>query len=878
MARPFGRWLRTDQDARREIDEEIQAHLQARIEHLAARGASPEAARAEALRRFGDLEAGRRALLAQARLRRVRLRLGHRLEQLAQDVRYVVRSLLRAPAFSLGVVFTLALGLGINAAVFRVADQVLLRAPAGVGDAGTVFKVETTVDFGSGPLRSTMFSYGDAQRVVESAGFESAAIYSPPRVQRDGQGREIAVSVIDAKYLPVLGVRPAQGRGFLPGEASPGAAARVALLSHEYWRRAFGRVAPAEGSTIAFGGRTYDVVGVAPPGFSGIDLEPADVWIPLGDGEFGQGMVNGVTIPWYRSDMLRALRVIGRRSSSRGPDVVAQRVTAALASADEEQGRPPRTALLTSIVPAGDPARNQDAQVLLRRLTAVAAVVLVLAGANAMNLLLARGVRRRGEFGVRLALGASRGRIVGLLLVESVTLALAGGAAAALCGHWTSDALRRLVFPDARWTVSAFDERTLIFTGLAALAAGVATGLAPALQATRPDVIAALKDGRAPGPGARKTRSTLVVVQTALSLAVVVSSALLVLSLVRLNAVPLGFDPAGLLTVSLPGNLTDPAPDGTEMVVRLAAVSGVRGVALASVAPFGATAMMDITVPGSSFVPESDRDLPQYAVVSENYFTVMGVRLLDGRGFASNDTAGSEPVAVVNAAMARRYWGSGSPYSSCIQAAVCARVVGIVEDVRDGPGGAAPMRFYLPTRQSDRTPAVVVIRADETAVGAVAGTARSLLGPAQRATIEVAADRVARTLRPWRTATLLFVTLGVVALSLACVGLYSVMSYLVSERTRELGVRMALGATRMDIVCLVVRAGLRLVIVGGVAGLAAAAAGARFLNALLFGVSPYEPAVYALGFAALAATACAAMLLPARRASRVDPVTALRTE
>jgi len=292
MVRPFGRWLRTDQDARREIDEEIQAHLQARIEHLVARGASPEAARAEALRRFGDLEAGRRALLAQARRRRVRLRLGHRLEQLAQDVRYVVRSLLRAPAFSLGVVFTLALGLGINAAVFRVADQVLLRAPAGVGDARTVFKVETTVEFGSGPLRSTMFSYGDAQRVIESAGFESAAIYSPPRVQRDDQGREIAVSVIDAEYLPVLGVRPAQGRGFLPGEASPGAAPRVALLSHEYWRRAFGRVAPAEGSTIAFGGRTYDVVGVAPPGFSGIDLEPADVWIPLGDGEFGPGMVS----------------------------------------------------------------------------------------------------------------------------------------------------------------------------------------------------------------------------------------------------------------------------------------------------------------------------------------------------------------------------------------------------------------------------------------------------------------------------------------------------------------------------------------------------------------------------------------------------------
>jgi len=878
MKRGFGFRIRRHDEALREIDEEIQGHLEARIAHLTAQGLSPDAARAEALRRFGDVAAGRAALLAQARRHRLRVRIVVALEQSVQDVRYVGRSLLRSPGFSVGMIATLALGLGINAAVFRVADQVLLRAPAGVRDPHRVVRVETTADFGGGPQRATSFSYGDAERILAGGAFEAGAMYAAPRRQAD-RGREVAVSAVDARYFRLLGVEPVHGRSFLADEARPGTDPRVAVASHAYWERAFGRAPFTGDQTIVLGARTYRVVGVAPPGFSGLELDPTDLWIPLGDGEFGAGSINGVRIPWYHSDMLRAMRVVGRLPSARTGRVAAGRVTGALSAIDEAMSRPRRTAVLRPIVPAGDAARQGDAHVLLRRLSGAALVVMLLAIANAANLLLARGVGRRSEIGVRLAVGAGRGRIVRLLLAESLLLAAAGGGAAALFGGWTYDALRRLVFPDARWVASAVDLRTFIFIALAAVAAGIGAGLAPALQATRRDVIAALREARAQAPAPRRTRAALVVVQTALSLALVVAAALLVLSLVRLQGVRIGFDPQGLLTVSLSGDLRDPrSRNAAELAERLGDVSGVRGVALASIAPFGSTSMMDITVHGAPFAPEAGDDTPHYAGVSDNYFAVMGMRVLEGRGFAPTDVPGSEPVAVVNASMARRFWGSASPFSSCIQADVCARVVGIVENVRDGPGGEAPMRFYLPLPQTSRPGSSAIVRAEPAAVRPAADTARALLRPGQPGRIEVVADRVARMLRPWQTATVLFVSLGAVALGLASIGLYGIMSYLVSARIPELGIRIALGATPADVTAMVLRSGFRLVAIGGVFGLALAALASRLLNSLVFGVSPLEPAAYAAGCVALFIAAAAAMLPPARRAASIDPVSALRAE
>jgi predicted permease len=455
-----------------------------------------------------------------------------------------------------------------------------------------------------------------------------------------------------------------------------------------------------------------------------------------------------VTIPWFESEMLRALRVVGRSAPAQTEHVAGERLTAAIASPDGQLRGLRRTAVLRPIVPIGDPARTRDANRLLMRLTIVGAVVLLIACANAMNLLLARGLRRSREIGIRFAVGASRARVVWLLAVESLTLAALGACAALLCGYWASDALQRLLLPESRWTTGAFDARTLVFITVLALAAALAAGLVPALQSTGHGFMGVLKEGRTPGSRAVRTRAALIIVQTSLSLALLVGCGLLVRSLIQLNAVDLGFDPRGMLMLS-PGRADLDEEQIADLAERLKTIPEVRSVAMASIAPFGATAMVDITVPGSSFVPASYRDNPFYSAVSENYFAVMETRVVEGRGFLATDVAGAEPVSVVNESMARRYWGPESPFSSCILAPphACARVVGVVSDTRDSPGGDAPMRFYLALRQSAKGARALVIRADSGGAATVAAAIHALTDARRRPAIEVVADRVSRALR-----------------------------------------------------------------------------------------------------------------------------------
>jgi MacB-like periplasmic core domain/FtsX-like permease family len=479
MTGRFDRWFKPDDYARREIDAEIDAHLSARIEYLLAQGLSPEQARGEALRKFGDVAGARVALPNQAHARQRRLDLRERLNRLMQDARFVARSLARTPAFSVGVVLTLALGLGINAAVFRVADQVLLRPPEGVDRPHELRRMEAAVTLGGGPAqRATTFSYPDVERVRTSAAFSTMTAATPPRLVTDGGGRELGIAYVDAAYFPVLGGSMLRGRSFDDREGTPGTAPRVAVVSHGYWRRALASAALDAGTAITLGGREFRVIGVAERGFAGIDLSPVDVWLPFGDAELGRGFVNGVEIPWHRSEGLRPLRVYGRLTDDRADSVAGQRVTAALqGDAAVFAGSSRREATLYPIVPLGDGTTNAAANAMLVRLTAVAAVVMLIACGNAINLLLARALRRAREIGIRFAVGASRARVMRLLIVESLMLALVGAGAAVLSGYWTADALRRLIFPDSRWDANAIDERTLAFTALVALTAASFSGM-----------------------------------------------------------------------------------------------------------------------------------------------------------------------------------------------------------------------------------------------------------------------------------------------------------------------------------------------------------------------------------------------------------------
>ena len=895
VKRLFRPAVRTDARSKEDLKDELQSHIDARVEYLVARGHSAGDARAEAERRFGNLEDTLVLLQDSAVGKERRLSLRERLASLRQDAQFVLRGLGRSPAFTAGVIATLTLGLGINSAVFRIADRVLLRAPSGVADASSIRRVGSIAARVNGPTTEvSTFSYPEAQTLIESRAFSTAAIYAAGRGLKLADGREFIGAYVDSGFFRLLGVHAGVGRLFDNTETSPGSGIPVVVLSHAYWERELGAAPLTASTTLKIGEKTYHVVGVTPSGFTGVDLDPVDVWLPLGVGEFGRATMNGVAIPWYRTTMSRPLRILGRMPAGASDARIAAQAAAPLAGIDREAGRAPRTVGLHSLMSSSDLSGKDSTGRLIGRLAGVALVVLLIACANAANLLLARALRRRREIAVRLALGGSRTRIVRLLIVESMVLGLAGGVAAALAGYWTGEGLRRLLFPDARWTTAAFDDRALGFTLLIALGAGLLAGLAPSLQLTNPDLVSALKDNRyQPGRRSHRTRAVLVVLQTAFSLALLIASGLLVRSLQKLNAINIGFDPNGLVTVLAPsgrGRLGIPlAPMGPgqsvvtadQLAERMRQHPDVRSIALASTAPFGAHSSMGIKVPGHADEVPADENGPYYIAVSPEYFKVMGTRLVRGRLFSATDVEGSDPVVVVNETMARHVWKGESPFGTCILfgAGVCAQVVGIVEDVRDTRGGGmAPLRYYLPLAQREDSADALVMRVSPEKAPALVATLKTMIPAQQRPQIEVISDRINVALRPWRLATMLFMTLGGVALALACVGVYSVMSYIASERIHELGVRIVLGAQASDIVRLVLAGGLRLVAIGAVVGLLAAALSARLLSSLLFGVSPIDARVYVASVVILAAIGIVATLVPALRVMRTDPTVALRTE
>jgi predicted permease len=887
--------LRTSARSRDDMREELQAHIDARVEYLVARGRSPEEARAESERRFGNIEEAMTLLQESAVDKERTLTARERAASVWQDAQFVIRGLRRSPAFTAGVVATLALGLGINSAVFRIADRVLFRAPNGVTAPSALRRVGIiSTNVRGTPSEVSTFSYPDARMLADSRAFAGVAMYaSPSRAQKSADGREVASIYVDSGYFHLLGVRPAVGRFFDASEADVAGNVPVAVIGDAYWKRELGGGPLTTSTTIKLNDKAYHVIGVTPPGFIGFDLDPIDVWLPFGVAELGRATINGTPIPWYKTTMMRALRVVGRVPNGAADARVEMQAAAPIAASDRDAGNRLRSIHLHPIVSSRDLSGNDSSNALVGRLAGVAAVVLLIACANAANLLLARALRRRREIAVRLALGGSRTRIVRLLIVESMTLALIGGLAAGLAGYWTGGGLRRLLFPDAKWSTAAFDDRALAFTLAIALIAGLAAGLAPAIQLSNPDLVNALKDNRhQPGRRSHKTRAVLVVLQTAFSLALLIGSGLLVRSLQKLNSINLGLDPEGLVTVyaqsgrgRFGGLAGPPAPAGQtvtadQLAERMRKHPDVRGVALASIVPFGAQSSMNISIPGHVEEVHGDATGPFYSFVGPDYFKVMGTRLVRGRLLSASDVSGSQPVAVVNETMARQIWNGESPFGTCILlSGGCAQVVGIVEDVRDTRGSGAPLlRYYLPLAQRADSAEALVLRTSAEKAPAIAAILQSMVPATQRAQIELIADRINVSMRPWRLATLLFMTLGGVALALACVGVYSVMSYIASERIHELGVRIVLGAQAGDIVRLVLSGGLRLVAIGTAVGLVGAALSARLLSTLLFGVSPVDATVYGAAVLILATIGIVATLIPALRVMRTDPTAALKAD
>ena len=895
-----------------EVGDEIAFHIEMRTAELVARGWPEDAARAEALRKFGDVRRWSDAMGAVDRERERRARLVERGAAVWQDIRQTLRGLARQPAFTAGVVLTMALGIGANATMFGIVDRLLLRPPAHVQDADRIRRLYFVQTSEAGEVRPTEFvSYSlyaaardSAREVARLAGYTTRDL-----VLGSGPGaREISVGVASADLFPLLGVRAALGRFFGPDEDRVPLGEPVAVLGHELWRAEFGGDTAVLGRTVRIRNRDFEVIGVAPPGFTGVNLERIDAWIPIT--VFGHDNI-GRFVPvseWHTTRNVVWMSVVGRLA----PGVDDARADAVLSrffrrweeSAPVGRRGAPTAAEIQRANPhvvVGPVQRDRGPECaeetrVAAWLAGVAGVVLLIACANVANLLLARAMRRRREIAVRLALGVGRRRLMGQLLAESIVLALLGGAAAVLVASWGGDVVRSVLLPDIAWGSTLADPRVLAFTGAVALLTGLVAGLVPAVQASRPDLAAALKAGAREGGGQRsRTRSALLVAQAALSVVLLAGAGLFVRSLQAVSATDLGYDPQGVL-------FTDPSfaavgytnAEGAAIAERVheraRAMPGVALAARTSSLPFYSMSSTTITVPGLDSIPRLPAsDMPLMTAVTPEYFATMGTRIVRGRGFTERDVAGAPRVLVVNGTMARLLWPGQDAIGKCVRlgdadSIPCTDVVGIAQETHWREIRPEPvMQYYVPfaQRQAESRATVVLVRPSGDP-GAVADAMRRLvLEEAPKLSfveVQPLAELVDPQLRPWRLGASLFTAFGLLALVIAAVGLYSVLAYLVAQRRHEIGVRLALGARTSDVLRLVIGEGVRVVAVGVAIGLAAALLAGRAIEGMLYGVRPHDPAV-AIGVAVvLLVVAVAASFAPAWRASRVDPSTTLRAD
>jgi putative ABC transport system permease protein len=830
-----------------------------------------------------------------------------------QDLRYGFRMLRQRPGFTLAAVLALALGIGANTAIFSVVNAVLLR-PLPFADPDRLVVVWQTAQQGEYSQLSLAYPNYDQLRkqcqLCEDVGAWHS--YTTTRFALTGgaQPEQAQYAVVSASLFSVLGVKPALGRGFLPEEDQLGAA-RVAIISHGLWRRRWAGDPKLIGQDVAFNGQSYKVVGVMPPGFVFPRFPgDAEIWVPL----------SGDPIPGRRfSPGTRYLNVMARLKA--GATIAqAEAEMGAIARSMEREDQRFNRGLGLSLTPL---RRQLTGHLRLALFTLLGAVgfVLLIACANVANLLLARSATRRQEIAVRLALGASRLRLARQLLIESLLLAFLGGAAGLLLAAWGLEALSIIPYNASSFYVPynithdqiTLDGHVLGFTFALSLLAGVIFGLAPAFQSSKPDINNALKGVGAhsvvgvAGSRGRHTRDLLVVAEVALSLTLLVGAGLTIKSFLRLQGVDPGFEPESVLTaeISLPrAKYPDErkvAAFHDQLLSRLEALPGVEAVGLGSSLPFGGTnADTSFFIDGQPLLEPRDRPHTHPRTISPDYFRAMGMRMIEGRAFTEQDHEQAPRVAIINETMARRFWPGQRALGKRVAldyeamkffpdrapqldlAAGMREVVGVAPDVRhEGLETGPKPEMYVPDRQGPEREMNLVIRAavDPASLATSARGAVYAIDPDQpvvniKPMSRLLADSVAKP----RFNFLLLTVFAAVALILTVTGVYGVMSYAVAQRTREMGIRLALGARGKDVLKLVIGQGMKPVGAGVALGLAGAFALTRVMEALLFGVSATDPAVFVGVAALLAAVALLACYLPARRATKVDPVVALRTE
>ena len=823
------------------------------------------------------------------------------MDTLLHDLRYALRSLARYPGFTAAVVLTLALGIGANTAIFSVVDGVLFR-PAPFADLGRVMMVWET-DRASGTTRepAAIPDFRDFQQ--RARGFETIAALVPTEANLTREGadpRRLPALGVSREFFSVTGLRPIEGRTFTAEEDRAGGP-RAALISEALWAELFTRDKGAIGKTIRLNDVEWSVAGVLPR-----DADFGALQI-LGAAAYGRGFAErggrvrvDVWLPLRASPSAsrdnHPIFLLGRLATGATP-ATAQQEMAAIA-ADLERTYPSNAARGAFVEPLEQVVFGPVRQPLYVLLGAVALVLLV-ACANVAHLVLVRSAGRVREVSVRTALGAGARRLARQFLVEGAVLTLAGaalGVVLALSGLETLRALAPATIP--RVESVGLDVRVLGVTLAVSAAVALALGLLPTLQARRPDLQRALQGetgrGASPGHEQRRLRSLLVVSELAMAAMLMVGAGLLIKSLWRLSAVDPGFAAAGVLKAEfqLPTsrypqdfskwpNWPERRRFNDELQVRLAATPGVQAVTLAAANPLDAGFTSSIRVVGRE---AEARGWPEPSVrnVSASYFSTMRVPVREGRAFEPSDAVSSAPIVVINEAAYQRYFAARNAIGQRINLWGANRtIVGIVGNERfKGLTESAPPAVYLPLSQAPVANAVLVRTSGDpaAAAGALRRVVRELDPLLPLFGVEPLTETIGHSIAQRRFTMLVLGVFAAVALLLAAVGVHGVLSHAVARRTREIGIRMALGADPRGVRALVVSEGAALAGVGIAVGLAAALALSRLLTTLLFGVSDRDPAIYAGSALALGAVALVATVLPARRAARVDPMEALRSE
>jgi predicted permease len=889
---PHPRWRRYlrfwKRDLAADVDDELRFHLAQRVEQYEAAGMSHDDAVAAARAQYGDVDS-MRTLLVDIDRRVARTHdVAEWIDALRSDLRTSLRSLKRQPAFSAAVVVTLALGLGVNAAMFTFLDRVFLRPPTGVVNPSQIRRLWTLEHDKKGELVASTLRISAAEHNAltdaprSDAAFALNAAQAGVRIGNEPDATTIMRAA--ANYLPLLGVHAAFGRLFTPEEAALDAPAPVAVISDALWRSRFHGDLGVLGTRMVLSGVTFTVVGVTPPGFTGIDLERTDVWIPLGKSPIGMGR-----FPMRRNETGPRFGMLARLSPRTSDEAVETRATTIVRRDDAGNANADslKRVVTGSIILARGPGNPQKEIAIAQRLGGVAIIVLLIACANIVNLLLARAAARRREIAVRVALGISRARLAWLLSAPTLILAVAAGVAAAASAHATGSLLRAQLTPDVHFADSPIHWRVIAFTLLVSLVAGALSAIIPAIQASRPDVTVFLKAGAQTGLQRSRLRTALVAAQAALSVVLLVGAGLFLRSVHNIQSIPLGYDVSRL---AFAGVMFDDGrrPDSTalaQVAERIRSLPGVEQVAMAGHTPVnGATWGQQFYTATDSGRRDSD-DQPSIMVVSPNYFAATGMRIVRGQP----SVADSSWSIVVNTTMARRYWPTGSAIGQCIRLTKptnrCYTVVGIAEDAHQASVIEKPRsQFFVPAAHPPipgMSASLMVVRADPAHWSEIVPVTRRALAsafPNGRPRIDRLTDVVAPTYRPFRLGAQLFLVFGVLALVVALVGVYGTVSYTVTQRTHEFGLRIALGADVTDVLRLVVGDGVRIVAIGAAIGVALALAAGQLIASLLYGVSPGDPMTIGVVVAALLGAAAAAALVPAWRAARVDPVSALRAE